>query len=143
MIIGCDIGGVVKEMTSDKSIDNAIESIHYLEKLGFEIIFISKCKKSFSEILSEWLMANKLLNKVYFCEEYSEKCGLCKKLNVNYMIDDKLQVFREIPDNIKKIWFCDDIKKINGALKFQNDEASKVHICKDWNDIVKTISNSM
>ena len=31
MIIGCDIGGVVKEMTSDDPIENALESIKELE----------------------------------------------------------------------------------------------------------------
>ena len=30
-------------------------------------------------------------------------------------IDDKLQVFKEIPDSIHKIWLCADPNKINGA----------------------------
>jgi hypothetical protein len=48
------------------------------------------------------------------------------------MIDDKLQVFREIPNTINKIWLCNDLNKINGAYKYQPDEVSKVTICNDW-----------
>ena len=141
MIIGCDIGGVVKEMTSSNSIPNSIESIKILEEQGFNIIFISKCKKNFQKTILDWLEQNNLKNPIYFCEEYFEKCALCVKYKVDYMIDDKLQVFREIPDNIKKIWLCNDEKKILGAKKFQPDEILKVYICFDLKEIIEKISN--
>ena len=57
------------------------------------------------------------------------------------MIDDKLQVFRKTPNNIQKIWLCNDIKKISGAKKFQPNEVSNVNICSDWNEIVNLIIN--
>ncbi len=57
------------------------------------------------------------------------------------MIDDKLQVFREIPNNIKKIWLCDDKKKILGAKKFQPDKLSRVNICSDWNEIIILVTS--
>ena len=139
MIIGCDIGGVVKEMTSDSPIENAIETIKELELFGHEIIFISKCKENFRKVIIEWLKINQLDNKIYFCNEYSEKCSLCIKLKTNYMIDDKLQVFRDIPDSIIKIWLCSDEKKILGAHKFQSNEVYKVTICKDWFNIKNII----
>ncbi len=104
MIIGCDIGGVVKEMNYDNSIKNSIESIKLLEEKGYKIIFISKCGENFQKSIIEWLKQNQLNNKIYFCKEYSQKCALCIENKVNYMIDDKLQVFREIPNSIKKIW---------------------------------------
>jgi len=140
MIIGCDIGGVVKEMTSEQPILNSLETIDELEKLGHEIIFISKCKENFQKNILDWLKLNNLnKNKIYFCNEYSEKCALCKKLNCDYMIDDKLQVFREMPNNINKIWLCDDLKKINGAKKFQSDEVKLVTICSNWIEILNLI----
>lgn len=140
MIIGCDIGGVVKELTTDNPINGAIDAIKNLEQNGHTIIFISKCKKNFQQILSEWLQNNGLINKVYFCEEYKEKCAICVKQNVNYMIDDKLQVFRDIPNTINKIWLCDNINKINGAYKYQPEEVKKVNICSDWNNILCLIN---
>ena len=139
MIIGCDIGGVVKEMTSDEPISNSIQTIKKLESLGHQVIFISKCKDNFRLVLTQWLKSNSLNNQVFFCNEYSEKCAICVRLKVNYMIDDKLQVFKEIPDSIKKIWLTSDEKKISGAYKFQPEEVSKVNICSDWNDIFEVI----
>lgn len=141
MIIGCDIGGVVKEMTSDDPIINSIESIRQLEEQGHQVIFISKCKENFQKTILDWLHQYQLKNKIYFCNEYAEKCIICIGLKVNYMIDDKLQVFREIPNNIKKIWLCDDKKKILGAKKFQPDELSRVNICSDWNEIIKLVTS--
>lgn len=141
MIIGCDIGGVVKEMISDIPIQNSIESIRQLEELGHQVIFISKCGEKFQKTILDWLEHNELKNKIYFCNEYAEKCAICIKLKVNFMIDDKLQVFREIPNTIKKIWLCDDIKKISGAKKFQPDEVTNVSICSDWNEIYNLIVN--
>jgi hypothetical protein len=82
MIIGCDIGGVVKQMTSENPIFNSLETIDELEKLGHEIVFISKCKANFQNNILDWLKCNSLKNKIYFCKEYSEKCALCKKIKM-------------------------------------------------------------
>ncbi len=139
MIIGCDIGGVVKDMLSNEAIIDSIKSIKEFETFGHEVIFISKCKDGFRQIIKKWLKDNDLNNSIYFCNEYSEKKDLCIKYKVNVMIDDKLQVFKEIPDSIKKFWFCNDYKKINSALKFQTDEFYKVVICKNWLDVIKNI----
>lgn len=139
MIIGCDIGGVVKEMTSELPILNSIESIKKLEEKGHQLIFISKCKENYQKNILVWLNTHKLYNKIYFCNEYSEKRALCIKFKVQFMIDDKLPVFREIPNTIKKIWFCVDNNKMIGAKKYQSNEVSNVVICSDWNEIYKII----
>jgi hypothetical protein len=139
MIIGCDLGGVVKEMFSNEPILDAIKTIKEFEIFGHEVIFISKCKEGLRENIIKWLKDKELNNKIFFCSEYSEKCDICIKYKVNVMIDDKLQVFKEIPDSIKKFWFCSDYKKINYALKNQTDEFYKVVICKNWIDILKNI----
>ena len=128
-------------MTSDLPISNSIESIRQLEEQGHQIIFISKCGETFQKTILNWLENYHLGNKIYFCNEYSEKCALCIRLQVNFMIDDKLQVFREIPNTIKKIWLCSDNKKILGAKKYQSDEVSNVIICSDWNAIYNIITN--
>lgn len=139
MIIGCDIGGVVKEMTSDQPIENALETMKELELNGHRIIFISKCKENFRKVITEWLQKNNLTNQIYFCNEYSEKCKLCIDTKTNYMIDDKLQVFRDIPDSIVKIWLCSDEKKISGAYKYQPEEVKRVTICNSWLQIKEVI----
>lgn len=135
MIIGCDIGGVVKQMTTDEPVDASIDTIRRLEENGHQVIFISKCGVNYRKTICDWLEKHGLKNKIYFCDEYSEKCAICVKLKVDYMIDDKLQVFREIPNSINKVWFCDDYKKISGAKKYQPDEVSTVTICSGWDEI--------
>jgi hypothetical protein len=94
-IVGCDIGGVVKSMISDEPIENAIESIKELENRDFKIVFISKCNDNYRNIITEWLNDKKLNNDVYFCKDYSDKRNICISLKVDYMIDDKLCVFKE------------------------------------------------
>jgi len=141
MLIACDIGGVVKEMINENVIPNSIETIKKLEKLGHIVIFVSKCKQNFRDILKVWLVNNDLQNDVYFCNEYCEKNNICINQKVDYMIDDKLQVFRDMPDVIKKIWLCSDYKKISGANKYQIDEVSKVITCNNWEEILEQIIN--
>ncbi len=141
MLIACDIGGVVKEMMSDEPIFNAIESIKQLELLGHKVIFVSKCEQKYIDMVRYWLDSNDLRNnEAYFCDDYDGKKEICDYNDVDYMIDSKLQIFKEMTDKIKKIWLCSDAKKISGAKKYQNDEVERVTICGDWASIVNVIS---
>ena len=141
MKIGCDIGGVVKEMTSEHAVEGALHSIRQLQSEGHQIVFISKCKHSFQVQLTEWLCAHHLQHyPVFFCNEYSEKQQIATATNIDVMIDDKLQVFANMPPNVHKIWLCNDMQKIKGARKFQSTEVSSVHICANWNEVVSYIN---
>lgn len=145
-IIASDIGGVIKNMTSDDLIYNSIESLKLLlSDSNNSIIFISKCKSSFQQKIIYWMQENiyNIIGKTntFFCENYDEKYQLFIKMKANVMIDDKLQVFKSFPDDPKilKIWFTSDYQKINGAIKYQPEEVNKVIICNSWNDIVDKI----
>jgi len=139
-LIGCDIGGVVKDMTSNAPIEGALESLRSLQKLGFQIVFISKCKTSFRSVIKEWLL-DQGLDKlpIHFCEEYADKAILVKRLGLHYMIDDKLQVFKDIPDNIMKLWLCNDDRKIDGARQFQSSQIDRVHVCRSWSELCSVL----
>jgi uncharacterized HAD superfamily protein len=123
-------------MISENPDLNSIESINKLEKMGHKIIFVSKCKQNFRVFLKSWLSDYNLNNDVYFCNEYSEKNMICELTKVDLLIDDKLQVFKEMPDTITKIWLCSDLKKISGENKYQSAEVSKVRICGNWEEIL-------
>ena len=79
MIIGCDIGGVVKEMISDDPIYGAIESIKNLEINGHEVIFISKCKKNFQYTHRIWhivsiIVAKRRVHVGYIARKVGQIC---------------------------------------------------------------------
>ena len=67
IIIASDIGGVVKDLTSDNLIQNSLESLTELSHLH-NVIFISKCKESYQLKLKQWLLENNLNHfKCKFC----------------------------------------------------------------------------
>ncbi len=72
-----------------------------------------------SQQIKTWLQDNGFgIYPVHFCEEYKDKLKLAQNLNVAIMIDDKMQVLQSFPDTICKLWFCQDVKKIEGAKKY-------------------------
>ncbi len=50
LIIGCDIGGVVKKLGYDEEVDGALKAINQLLKYGHTVIFISKCGEKYKNI---------------------------------------------------------------------------------------------
>lgn len=139
IIIASDIGGVIKDLTSENFIENSIESLTELSN-SFNIIFISKCKESYQLKLKQWLLENNLNHfKCKFCLDYKDKNQIAINENVSIMIDDKIQVLSKMNDNIIKIWFCDDNKRINGAKKFQPEIFNIIHLARNWNDVLNLI----
>lgn len=139
MIIACDIGGVIKNLINDEPIDDAIAGIKQLS-LKHTIIFISKCKDNYAIKTTEWLKKHQLDSfSIYYCEEYKDKIIIANKYKVEVMIDDKLQVLSTFPNHIKCLWFCSDIKKIQGTKKHQPHLLQFIQIVHTWDDIVRTI----
>lgn len=137
MKIACDIGGCVKNMINDDPIEGAIDSLISLSENN-EIVFISKCKESYQAIINEWLSHHQLNHKIYFCESYDDKANIANELGINAIIDDKLSVLRSFNDknSTKLIWFCNDQKKISGAMKYQPELFKKIIVCKNWTEIL-------
>ena len=143
MKIGCDIGGVIKEMTSDDPIKGAIEAINQLLKKGHSVVLISKCNETYRTQINTWLVQNGLDHiEVKYCKEYNEKINIAQKLGIDVMIDDKIQVLQSfMPSHyITKIWFCDDVKKIKGTQKYQPELLKTIRLAKNWEMILEILN---
>ena len=77
----------------------------------------------------------------YFCYEFGDKIGIAVDHRVAVMIDDKLQVLKTFNENIIKIWFCDDQKKIDGMRKYQPELLNSVRLAYNWNQVLDIIDN--
>jgi hypothetical protein len=44
-----------------------------------------------------------------------------------------------MPNSIIKLWLSNDMKKINGANKFQPDELANVTIVHNWSEICELL----
>lgn len=140
LVIASDIGGVVRDLIDENLIENSVEALTKLS-LTHNVIFISKCKESYKLKSEVWLAENHLDHfKCHFCLDYKDKNIIAMKENVSIMIDDKIQVLSKINENITKIWFCNDSKRINGAKKFQPDIFELIHLATDWNDVLSIIN---
>lgn len=137
MIIGCDIGGVVKQITRDDPMDDAIATLFRLRDAGHKIIFISKCGPSYASKTVEWMAVHGLDSfKIVFCENYAEKVVLASKFGVEAMIDDKMVVLKHFPaTKYTRFWFCTEQKNIDGAQKYDPEFINTVQLVQSWADI--------
>lgn len=137
IIIGCDIGGVIKDRQTDQPIEGAIETLKEIlsNEQKYKLIFISKCKDHQRIKSNEWLKSENMEHvPVFYCYEYKEKLNIGLSNHINIMIDDRIQVlscFREYP-HIMKIWFCQEEQKINGIKKYQPDLFESFSLARDW-----------
>ncbi|CAF4027135.1 unnamed protein product [Adineta steineri] len=140
-VIACDIGGVIKDHRTDEPVENAIESIIQLSQdPSNRLIFISKCKDNFKNKSNEWLKKHNLSHiDTYYCIEYGEKVQIAHDHHVNIMIDDRMNVLSTFPPSIIKIWFCSDMKKIEGAKKFQPDFVDSVRLARNWHEVIELV----
>jgi uncharacterized HAD superfamily protein len=144
MRIGCDIGGVVKNLTSDEPIWDAIETLTRLKEEGHEIVFISKCGASYATHTVEWLALHGLSSfEIVFCDGYAGKVELARTYNIKMMIDDKMTVLKHFPpDSFQRVWFCTEQKNIAGAKKHDPDFFQSVHLVQSWSEIEELISTT-
>ena len=141
MRIGCDIGGVIKQMTNDQPISGAIAGLNQLFQLGHSVILISKCKETYRNQIDDWLKSQNLTYiPVRYCGEYADKVNIAKELKLEVMIDDKMQVLSSFSDQFLKIWLCDEEKKISGAKKYQPDLFKTLRLAKNWEQILVILS---
>jgi hypothetical protein len=115
MKIAFDIGGVIVNRRERKPIDEAYNSIKlFVEKFKSDNIFIiSKAKSKYIDINLKLLNDTDFYNitgfdkkNIYFVNEYYEKAPLCKKLEIDYLIDDSVKIIRSLLDTSTiPIWF--------------------------------------
>lgn len=138
-VIGCDIGGVVRNLQEDKPFPDSLAVLEELSK-NYKIIFISKCKQHYKKSSDNFLKNNGLEKyPVYYCQEYNEKIEIAKKRNVSIMIDDLMKVLTTFPTTIMRIWVCNDQQKLDGAIKFQKEFYDSVKLARNWKEIRKIL----
>lgn len=142
MIIGCDIGGVVRDLLNGDPIDEAIDTIRLLQNKGHNIIFISKCKFTQAKQITDWLLSYKLNDiPIHFCLEHHQKVDIAKQLGIQIMIDDKTQVLQHFDHlQYRLIWFCQEEKKIKGLKQYSFELYTTLTLCRSWNEILDTIN---
>lgn len=107
-----DLRGVIVNKDDCKISDETIKTINMtVQKFKPENVYIiSKAKEKWIEINKKRLADIDFFNRtgmikenVYFVDEYEDKGILCKKLGIDYMIDDSVKVLRYLECN--SFWF--------------------------------------
>lgn len=142
-VIGCDIGGVLKNRQDSSVIENSIKTLKELAR-DYEIIIISKCSEPRRLKSEAWIKEQGLDEfKILYCLERGDKVHLAAQNNVRVMIDDRLQVLSKFGDDVVKIWFCTDEKKIAGTKKHQPDLFGRLKLVTHWDLITDVIKENI
>ena len=142
-IIGCDIGGVVRDLGSGLIKDNAAAAIASIMERGDEIHFISKCKPAMEVTIKNWLQVHSLDHvSIHFCRDTGDKLEIGNELKINVMIDDKSVVLSAFPDTVRKIWFNPEKAKVDGAKKYQPDFLSSVNVVLSWWEVEGVVAGA-
>lgn len=72
-----------------------------------------------------------------YCETFEGKIDLALKNQINYMIDDKMEVLSLLPENIIKIWFCPEDFEANKKDLIKN----QFILVKNWGEILEIFAN--
>ncbi len=140
IIIGCDIGGVIRNQIDNTPIEDSIDTLKKLSETS-KIIFISKCKEAYLTSSQEWLKSHGLDSfQTFYCPDYKDKIIIASKENVSIMIDDKIQVLKTFNNEIYKIWFCSDSKRILGLKKFQPEIFESINLATSWKEVAHLIN---
>ena len=108
-----DVGGVLIDKDTHLFIDDAITSfILVIQKFRKENVFIiSKTGETYKQQTLDifdknnfWTKTNFLRENLYFVEEYADKAILCKRLSIDYMVDDNTKVLKFIEKPTIPIW---------------------------------------
>ncbi len=155
-ILGVDIGKVIitgdtdspdrsmfgKDFLQSPEVEGAVEILKYLvsSPRWVQVYLISKCGEDMQKRTLSWLEAHDFYNRtgiarenVYFCRERSDKAGIARRLSVTYFIDDRIDVLKSMPQQVRvKILFDPDNK-----VKTRNDMA----IARDWQEVYSILTN--
>lgn len=142
MKIAFDIGGViVNKDNSEPNIEAYLSIKMFVQKFKSENIFIiSKAKNKWIALTHELFEKTNFYKEtnfdkknLYFVDEYVDKQTLCKKLEINYMVDDNIKVIKYMLEiNTIPIWFSpSQISYLDKQL------LKKIIIANNWKTIRK------
>jgi hypothetical protein len=154
--LGIDIGGVIIHTDTDNPSlffeenyldaepkQHAFESIANLVNLfGADNVFIvSKCGIKIQYRSREWLLQKDFYKKTHFkrenlifCLERFEKAIICKELDINLFIDDRMTVLEYMNENdfLQLYLFCPNERE---ASLFDNSNNNKIKKINEWQSL--------
>ena len=158
--LGVDIGNVIiNHRLTDKS-DTTLHEERYstivaaegvfdaIKKLNDEkfhenIFLISKCTEWAQEKILAWLEDNEFYSKtgvkkekIFFCKERSEKDRICKDNNINYFVDDRLEVLSHMTETVPNLFLYQPKQEEVDAFK---EFLPKVTRVESWEEILEKI----
>lgn len=129
---------------TEPPLDNAAKVMNRLHEEGHKIVIITGrahttengiTGKLFRKMLTYWLKKNKLYyDEIFYCSEKessTDKYDLCRKLNVDIMIDDKPENLSALKDDVKILCFT--------AVWNKNFECSGMVRVNSWNEVYSVI----
>lgn len=158
--LGIDIGNVIIEhrgrdpQGKDKLLyDNdysrlfatvgAMVAIEKLNKyFNGNVCLISKLPESSEIKVVNWLKDNKFFEQtgmsknVFFIRERKGKYNICERMGITHFIDDRLEVLSHMITTVPNLYLYNpDEEEVYESWIFRE----YVSICKDWNEIIKSI----
>lgn len=156
-ILGVDIGKVIvagdtdspersmfgKGFLQSPEVDGAVEILKYLvsSPRWVQIYLISKCGEDMQKRTLSWLESHDFYGRtgiarenVHFCRERSDKAGIAKRLSVTHFIDDRIDILKSMPQQVRiKILFDPENK-----TKTRDDMA----IARNWQEVYSILTKS-
>lgn len=159
--LGVDLGGVILDWAPYKDTGLAFSSDNYLQTPAVEkvieslaqlnsgrfqnqVFIISKHDHYGPGRMLEWLDHQDFYTKtgiprecLIFCTERSEKAEICKKLNIDYFVDDRLEVLSHLVGVVEHLYlFHPSEKEIEGFKEY----LSCVTRVESWNELVPLLT---
>lgn len=115
------------------------------EKFGDNIFLISKIKEGQELRTLKWLADNNFFERtgikkenVFFCHKRAEKEAICRAHNVQYFIDDRLEVLSHMIGGVANLYlFQPDPKEVEEFKQF----LPKVTRAESWKEVTEKILN--
>ena len=147
LLIGVDYGGVCSAASdryetepTDLSVENGInvpdclETLHLLKSQGHRLVLISFCGKQRSISTRKYFYKiDNPFTELYFVRKRDYKTHVCKKLQVDVMIDDRLDILMTIPPT-QTIQFGSH--ESNSLVKF-----TPTRVVQTWREIPDIIAS--
>lgn len=150
VVVGCDIGGVLRDLTTEQPMPVALESVAALRSLPatvLRIVLISKCNANWAAKSNEWMASHPELSglPVCYCLSYEDKLAIALSHHCTAMIDDKIAVLQSFPEHITKIWFVppNEEQKLKGTAKHQPEILKTLQVARSWEDVVAILRTLM
>jgi len=149
---GVDIGGVLIGRHNDRTdtsffgpnylqseaVAEALQSLRQLSQAGWEVHLVSKCGDNVERKTREWLrhhdfyqLTGVVPEHVHFCRTRPEKEPICRRLGVEYFVDDRLDVLDHLVSVPQLVLF-----QPNPADEARFQQGHRARLCQSWPEVL-------